>query len=282
MQATLAKENKSFRRWLPIKRRFFMAKKIIFILFLSLWVSAIAEAQKNTRPRPATKKPIVTKKPSVKASPATAATTTAPVIGSAVNIITKGGDKLSGQLLDMSAYSVRIRSDNLESAIPMESITSISFGAAKGSEPNEKPLSENFTREANVTLIAFQTMTNETKTGSDYTDYGRQLAELRRTTDRFIQKYSTSANPTETRCVSLFSGAITDYTWARTIWTLKLGSDGFVSESEAPVIADTLTLYPDLRTATANGNRFSADKLVGSLWKKASEKAERARSLLTQ
>jgi hypothetical protein len=256
-----------------------MSKKIIFILVLSLSMGAIAEAQKGKRPRSATKKPAVK---SAKSAPVTSATPTAPVIGSVVNILTKGGDKLTGQLLDMSAYSVRIRSDNLDSAIPMESIISISFGVAKSVDSNEKPGSENFTRDANVTLSAFQTMTNETKTGSDYTDYGRQLSELRRTTDRFIQKYSTSGNTTEVRIVSLFSGAITDYTWARTVWTLKLGSDGFLSESEAPVIADTLTLYPDLRTATANGNRFNADKLVGSLWKKAAEKAERARSLLAQ
>jgi hypothetical protein len=268
--------NKRLRLWRPIKRRFFMSKKIIFILFFSLCVGAIAEAQKSKRPRSATKKPVA------KSAPTTPATPTAPVIGSTVNILTKGGDKLTGQLLDISAYSVRIRSDNLDSAIPMESITSISFGSSKGVESNEKPISENFTRDANTTLSAFQTMTNETKTGSDYTDYGRQLGELRRTADKFIQKYSASGNAMETRVVSLFSGAITDYTWARTVWTLKLGSDGFLSESEAPVIADTLTLYPDLRTATANGNRFNADKLVGSLWKKASEKTERARSLLTQ
>jgi hypothetical protein len=182
----------------------------------------------------------------------------------------------------MSAFSVRIRSDNLESAIPMESIISLSFGNVKVADTNEKPVSDGFNRDAVTTLNSFQTMTNETKTGSDYTDYGRQLSELRRTADKFIQKYSASGNATETRVVSLLSGAITDYTWARVVWTLKLGSDGFLSESEAPVIADTLTLYPELRAATANGNRFNADKLVGSLWKKASEKAERARSLLAQ
>lgn len=276
MQIVTLTKSRNCRLWHPIKRRFFMSKKIIFILFLSLSISTIAEAQKGKRPR------VAAKKPAAKSAPATPTTPTAPVIGSVVNILTKGGDKLAGQLLDMSAYSVRIRSDNLDSSIPMESITSISFGNAQPAESREKPVSENFTREANVTLSAFQTMTSETKTGSDYTDYGRQLTELRRTADKFIQKYSVSGNAMETRVVSLFSGAITDYTWARTVWTLKLGSDGFLSESESPVIADTLTLYPDLRTATANGNRFNADKLVGSLWKKAAEKAERVRSLLTQ
>jgi hypothetical protein len=276
MQIAYLTKSKNFRLRHPIKRRFFMSKKIIFILFLCLSISTIAEAQKGKRPR------VAAKKPAAKSAPATPTTPAAPVIGSVVNILTKGGDKLTGQLLDMSAYSLRIRSDNLDSAIPMESIISISFGNAKPAESSEKPGSENFTRDANVTLSAFQTMTSETKTGSDYTDYGRQLTELRRTADKFIQKYSVSGNAIEARVVSLFSGAITDYTWARTVWTLKLGSDGFLSESESPVIADTLTLYPDLRTATANGNRFNADKLVGSLWKKAAEKAERVRSLLAQ
>jgi hypothetical protein len=253
-----------------------MSKRIIFILVFVLAAATIGLAQKGKRPRSTTKKPVV------KAAPATSATPAAPVIGSTVNILTKGGDKLTGQLIDVSAYSLRIRSDNLESAIPLESILSISFGNVKGADANEKPVSDNFNRDANAAINGFQTMTNETRTGSDYTDYGRQLSELRRTAERFIQKYSTTGNATESRVVTLLSGAITDYTWARTIWTLKLGSDGFLSESEAPVIADTLTLYPELRAATANGNRFNADKLVGSLWKKASEKAERARSLLTQ
>jgi hypothetical protein len=253
-----------------------MSKRIIFILFLSLSMTTVAQAQKSKRPRSTTRKPVV------KTAPATPVTAAPPVIGSPITILTKGGDKLSGQLVDVSSYSLRIRSDNLESAIPMESIVSISFGNAKVADANEKPVSENFTRDVNATLTAFQTMMAETKTGSDYTDYGRQLSELRRASDRFIQKYSTSGNVTESRVVALISGAITDYTWARTVWTLKLGSDGTLSESEAPVIADTLMLYPELRAATAVGNRFNADKLVGSLWKKASEKAERARSLLTQ
>jgi hypothetical protein len=63
---------------------------------------------------------------------------------------------------------------------------------------------------------------------------------------------------------------------------LKLGGDGTVGEADNPVMTDTLALYPDLRTATANGNRFSADKLIGSLWKRASDKVERARSMMNR
>lgn len=256
-----------------------MSKKILYLFIISVFVGSIAFAQKSKKPR--TRPPVKT--PSSKPAPATPAPPTAPIIGSPVYILTKGGDKLTGQLLDMNSFSIRIRSNNLDSAIPVESITAISFGSSKSLEAKvEQPIGENFVRDANATVNAFQTMATETKTGSDYTDYGRQLGELRRVADRFIQKYSTTANTTESRIVSLFSGAITDYTWARTVWTLKLGSDGLLSESEAPVIADTLSLYPDLRTATATGNRFNADKLVGSLWKKASDKTERVRSLLNQ
>jgi hypothetical protein len=268
-----------YRLELLTKQRFFMNKKIVLILILLLSVSSIAEAQKSKKPQK--RSPV--KKPAINPSPNAPATPIAPIIGSVINILTKSGDKFTGELLDINAFSVRIRSNNLDSAIPVESITGISFGSSKGLETNPaQAVSENFVRDANATITAFQTMANETKTGSDYTDYGRQLGELRRAADRFIQKYSASGNTTETRVVALFSGAITDYTWARTIWTLKLGSDGSLSESDAPVIADSLSLYPDLRTVTANGNRFNADKLVGGLWKKASEKAERVRSLLNQ
>jgi hypothetical protein len=256
-----------------------MSKKIIILFILSLAFGSIAFAQKSkkSRPRPSTKQP------ASKPAPVTPAPPTAPSIGSTVNILTKGGDKLTGQLLDVNAFSIRIRSNSLDSAIPVDSIAAIAFGSSKGIESKaEQPIGENFIQDTNATADAFQTMANETKTGSDYTDYGRQLGELRRVADRFIQKYCTTGNATEARIISLFSGAITDYTWARTIWTLKLGSDGLLSESEAPVIADSLSLYPDLRTVTANGNRFNADKLVGSLWKKASDKTERVRALLNR
>jgi hypothetical protein len=256
-----------------------MSKKLLFLFILSLSVGSIAIAQKSKKPRP---RP-TTKQPASKPAAVTPAPPIAPSIGASVNILTKGGDKLAGQLLDINAFSIRIRSNNLDSAIPVESIAAISFGGSKGIESKaEQPIGENFIQDTQATSNAFQTMANETRTGSDYTDYGRQLGELRRVADRFIQKYCATGNATEARIVSLFSGAITDYTWARTIWTLKLGSDGLLSESEAPVIADSLSLYPEMRTATANGNRFNADKLVGSLWKKASDKTERVRSLLNQ
>jgi hypothetical protein len=61
---------------------------------------------------------------------------------------------------------------------------------------------------------------------------------------------------------------------------MKLGraSDGTVAEGDSPIIADLLALYPDLRTAAASGNRFTVDRLIAGLWKKAAEKVERARA----
>ena len=148
--------------------------------------------------------------------------------------------------------------------------------------PPAPPLCDTFVKSLSAAFSAFQTMASETKSGSDYTDYGKQLAELRRNVETFIQRYSSSENSKETQIISLLSGPSIDYTWTRSIWTLKLGGDGTVGEADNPVMADTLALYPDLRTATANGNRFSADKLIGSLWKRASDKVERARSMMNR
>ena len=130
-------------------------------------------------------------------------------------------------------------------------------------------------------LSQFNELASVLKSGSDYTEYGRQLGDLRRSAERFITKFSSGDNATEARVLALLTGALTDYTWARTIWTLKFGrsSDGTVSESDSPLLADVLALYPDLRTAAASGNKFSVDKLVGGLWRKAAEKVDRVRSL---
>jgi hypothetical protein len=60
---------------------------------------------------------------------------------------------------------------------------------------------------------------------------------------------------------------------------LKLGraGDSSVSEADSPVVSDALILYPDLRAA---GDRLHADRLIGGLWKKASEKIDQVRSLV--
>jgi hypothetical protein len=258
-----------------------MKKHSVAVLILILITVSGVAAQKG---KGAAKK-VSAKRPPAPTKPATAApaTNAARVIGSNITLTTKGGNIIAGTLVDLSPYSVRIKSAGLESTLPLETLASISFDSTVTAQaPPATPLSETFMKSLTAAFTAFQTMASETKTGSDYTDYGKQLSELRRNVETFIQRYSSSENSKETQIVSLLSGAIIDYTWARTIWTLKLGGDGTVAEADNPVMADTLALYPDLRTATANGNRFSADKLIGSLWKRANDKVERARSMMNR
>ncbi|HET9531913.1 MAG TPA: hypothetical protein VFQ92_16255 [Blastocatellia bacterium] len=208
------------------------------------------------------------------------------MVGTDVVITTKNGAVIKGQLVDLSAFSIKIKSDNLESAIALETIAGISFGTSP--QPSIQQVkhtpgaSPEMGRDLDTVLKSVDSLSSATRSGTDYTEYGRLLADVRRHAERFIDKYSASENVTETKAVSLVSGALTDYSWARTIWTLKLGrsGEGAVNENDSPVIADTLALYPELRTAAATGNKFSGDKLIGGLWKEASEKIERARALL--
>ncbi|MEW6213484.1 MAG: hypothetical protein AB1631_34635, partial [Acidobacteriota bacterium] len=202
------------------------------------------------------------------------------IIGSQVVITTKNGDTLRGELLDLSAYSLKLRSDKLESTIALETIAAISFGSAASRVEPEKPAAAvrpEFARDADQMIRALLVISSGAKGGADYTDYGHLLADFRRQAERFMQKYSRSENLTEIRAVALVSGALTDYTWARTVWTLKLGraGDSAVSEADSPVVSDVLILYPDLR---AEGDRIPADRLIGGLWKKASEKIDQVRS----
>ena len=254
-------------------------RSLIAIIVISLCVGTAAEAQKHK------KAPSRSRTTTSQQSPATL--TRPRIIGSTVVIITKNGDRVTGEVLDLTAYSVRLRADNLESTIALDTIASLSFGGAAVPvatvDQPVGPVRADFAREAATALGFFQTMAANLKPGADYIEYGRQLTELRRAGERFIARYSSTDNPGESRVVSLIAGALTDYTWARTIWTLKFGraSDGTVAETDSPVVADTLALYPDLRTLAAAGNRLSAEKLLSGIWKKASEKQERARTLIS-
>lgn len=208
-------------------------------------------------------------------------------IGTPIVIVTKNGDRLTGELLDLSAYSVRLRSGTLESTIALDTIATLSFGAGGPSQRPEQAggaVRPEFIREADTALGSFQSLAAELQSGTDYTEYGRLLADLRPSVERFIERFSTTESAIEARVVALVAGALTDYSWARTIWTLKVGpkSDGSVSESDSPSVSDVLVLYPDVRAASATGNRYSVDKLISALWKKGAEKADRARSLLRQ
>jgi hypothetical protein len=254
-------------------------RSLIAVIVISLSAGLAAASQKQ-KPRPPQTRPRTTGN--------TTGTLTKPrILGSTVVIVTKNGDRITGEVLDLSAFSVRLRADNLESTIALDTIASISFSGAapqpsRGDQPIG-PVRADFARDAEVALGFFQTMTASLRPGVDYTEYGRQLSELRRAGERLISKYSATDNAAEARVVSLIAGALTDYTWARTIWTLKFGrsSDGTISESDSPVVTDAVALYPDLRTQAASGNRLSTEKLLAGIWGKASEKQDRVRTLIS-
>lgn len=253
-------------------------RSLIAVIAISLCAATAAEAQKRTKKPPARSR---TAKPT-----APAALTKPRIIGSSIVIITKNGDRITGEVLDLTAYSVRLKADNLESTIALDTIASMSFGGSSAPAERDQPVvpvRADFARDAEIALGFFQTMGSSLRQGVDYTEYGRQLSELRRAGERLISKYSSTEHPAEARVVSLMAGALTDYTWARTIWTLKFGrsSDGTIAETDSPVVADALALYPDLRTLAAVGNRLSAEKLLSGIWRKASEKHGRAQTLIS-
>jgi hypothetical protein len=255
-------------------------RSLIAVMVVALCAGAAADAQKRKKKAPPRSR--------TTAGETSAAALAKPrILGSTVVIMTKNGDRLSGELLDLTAYSVRLRADNLESTIALDTVESLSFGgtsapAAHMDQPSG-PVRADFARDAESALGIFQTMASNLKPGVDYTEYGRQLSELRRAGERLIGKYSSTDNPAEAKVVSLIAGALTDYTWSRTIWTLKFGrsSDGTVAETDSPVVADTIMLYPELRAVAASGNRLSVEKLLSGIWRKASEKQERARILIS-
>jgi len=254
-------------------------KSIVALFMISVCIGSTAAAQKKKKPAPRSR--VSTTQPS---SPVA---NKPRMIGSTVVLITKNGDRITGELLDLTAYSIRIRANSLESTIALDTIASLSMGGAAvpniAPDQHAGPVRPDFGREAETALGFFQTLAANLKVGVDYTEYGRQLTELRRAGERFITRYSSSDNATETRVVSLVAGALTDYSWARTIWTLKFGrtSDGTVGESDSPIVIDVLALYPDLRSSAAAGQRLSAEKLLSGVWRKASDKIDRARTLLT-
>ena len=252
-----------------------MRTKYFLLLFLLVALSSTGFSQKRR------KAPAAAKAGAVKSEPAKPV---APTVGSTIDMVTKNGDKLSGQLVDLTAFSVRFKSNNLESTLPLESIASLSFAGARAindkPEDSYTPVGESFRRDVTAVFESFQRMATETKSGSSYTDYDRQLVQLRRISERFLQKFSATENPTEARALSHFSGALLDYNAARTIWTLKIGTNGTLAESDSPVVADALAIYPETRDSAASGNRFSADKLIGNLWKKASEKVNLVQAMI--
>ena len=209
-----------------------------------------------------------------------------PVMGSHITVVTKDGKRVSGQVTDFTALAIQVKSDSGPSTVPVDSVASISFGS--GAAPSGDPAAQasrhpNFTREVESVLNSFQEMEKAIEAGADYTDYGRQLTGLRRTVEKFSTKYATSEDGTEARSAALLGAALTDYTWARTVWTLKLGRSAAssVTGSDSPVIADALDLYPDLRPA-AGATGVAPDKLIGALWKKAVGNVDMVHTLISK
>src|SRR5713226_8732957 len=176
-------------------------KSLIALFLISLCVGASAQAQKRKR------------SPSRSSGQAAGATNTKPrILGSTVMITTKNGDRITAELLDLTAYSARIKADNLESSIALDTVASISFdGSAANMAPAKQPIGPvraDFARDAEPAHGIFQTLASSLKPGVDYTEYGRQLSELRRASDRFITKYSTTDNAAEAHVLSLLAGAL--------------------------------------------------------------------------
>lgn len=251
-------------------------KLVICGLLLSLSLASSAQAQKRKTPKsrqPARPRQVETRTP------------VARIIGSPITVSTRNGGQVSGTVLGLDASSIRVRTtNNLDSVIPMETIASISFKPASG--PAQQPkehgarLRPNFTQDVGTISTAFRSIAATTQSGVDYADYGRHLTELRRTIEKYVCKYAASEESTESRVAALAAGALLDYTWARTIWTLKLGYSASpdVTEADSPTVADALSLYPELRVSAASGAKFTVDKLVAGLWKQASAKTDRLRA----
>lgn len=253
-------------------------KQATALMIIAFLLTSTAEAQKRKKPTPPTRPRTVAKDPPKAASPR--------IIGTTVVVTTKNGDQIKGELLDLSAYSVKIRADRLESTLALEALSAISFDSTavpvsmKSAGDGKSATSpDEFARDARTVLGALDAMTAG---NMDYTEFGRALSELRNKVEYFVQKYSVTENLTEARVVALAGGAMTDYAWSRTVWTLKLGrsSNDTVEESDSPVLGDALALYPELHSAGTGGTKYAADKLIAGLWKRAIEKANKARELL--
>jgi hypothetical protein len=255
-------------------------KLIIAALIFSLCLNSTALAQKRKSVRSRKR----TGAPARKQAGAEDTSSAPRRLSQNIVITLKDGSQIAGELLELNDQSARVRVGETETTVVLDTVSSLSFTASPAA-PQQQPTSPpraDFLRDVEAVLNLLQAMADGTKAGTSYTDYGNQLVELRRAVERFVAKYSASENNSEARAVALVAGALTDYSWARTIWTLKLGYSGTasVAESDSPVVADALRNYPDLRPAAAAGDRFLVDKLVSGLWKKAAEKVKSLRQVV--
>src|SRR6185436_8727823 len=89
-----------------------MQRRMILIAFLCFGLAATGSAQKRKKGTARRSQSRPTKVEPTKP--------TAPTIGAKIVILTKNGDQISGELLDLSAFSVRYRANNLESTMALE------------------------------------------------------------------------------------------------------------------------------------------------------------------
>jgi hypothetical protein len=221
-------------------------------LLLSLFLISVAPAQRRKR--------------TAQPPPAPSAPNRPAETGPAVIITDREGNRIFGQLIELNQGGALIKAESAQLNMPIEKIASISFEGSEGPH-----FSQNFATDLGKALDAFQAMVAKLKPGTDYTEYSNSLVELRREAERFIAKYGSSENPIEAQAAALAASALTDYNWARMIWTLKFGGDGTISETSAPVVADLLQSYPEFRA----GEKLSTDKLIALLLGKAADKVER-------
>src|SRR5262249_41680959 len=154
--------------------------KRVTVLAVVLILSALpVQAQKKKYPKT---------RPRTVHTPAANNTNASRIVGSHVVIVTKNGDHVAGEVLDLSVYSIRIRSDKLESTIAMDTIASVTFGDSPVpvAKPVMMPPSSDFARDASIVLGSFQSVATSLQGGIDYTEFGREVTELRRMVDKFV------------------------------------------------------------------------------------------------
>lgn len=246
----------------------------LIAIFLFLTSSAASQKRKATSRGGSS--------PAGKSKPAPA---TPPIVGAQISIATKSGEQITGQVLEFGAYNVRVKQGDLESTVPLESVALMKFGDAPAAAAAPQPAGHgpDFGQDSGSVMALFQAMDSATQSGTEYSDYGRRLGELRRATERFVSKYAGSEDQTEARTAALFSAALDDYSWARTIWTLRLGQGpgATIAAADSPAATDAVELYPELAKLGPR-NRLPADKLVAGLWKQASVKISGCRRILEQ
>src|SRR5215216_7981436 len=135
-------------------------KRISLLLLICIFASSVAFAQKRKKQAPA---------PRPRERAVQPRTIAPRIIGSKVVIVTKSDDRITGTLLDLTAYSVRIRADNLESTIALDTIASISFGQASPpvAQPVSVPARADFLREADTAVNSFQSLATQLKSNTD-------------------------------------------------------------------------------------------------------------------